>query len=201
MRQFAHATRLIPGSALIGSPPAKSAPATRENILALDAWLDSILAFRALTRGRPWTFYEQMEAYLGPWAAGGYPLSYGKKYCTLFYTDADLNRNPAGAAWVRRTLLALQLALKDFVIARFEAGTLATLTKEEFANAAFRSHPRAYTQGGLALVMMLSPGLVFHLATIPWVEFLPWKPHFAATLEQVVITGGMMLRERGLRRF
>jgi hypothetical protein len=180
-------------SALIGSPPPKGAPPTPESIAALDSWLASIVAFRALTSDRPWTFYEQIELYLGPWGVSGYPLSYGKKYCVLFVQDEDLNGSSAGKAWVRRTLIKLQLALKDFVLTRFRAGTLAALTKDEFTSVAFRSHPQAYTQGGLSMVMMLSPRLVFHLATIPWLEFLPWSPHFGATLEQVVITGGLVV--------
>ena len=73
---------------LVSVPPAKTAPPTPENVRKRQAWLDSITAYRASTAGRPWTFYEQIDKYLGPWGEQGYPIAYGKKYCILSHPAA-----------------------------------------------------------------------------------------------------------------
>jgi hypothetical protein len=177
--------------ALIGSPPEKTAKATPENVAALDTWLGSIVAFRALTHHRPWTFYEQLEAYLGPWGANGYPLSYGKKYCQLFFHDEVLRNSPAACAWVHRTLILLQLALKEFVLKRFRAGTLGSVSAAELEQAAFDSHPLAYTEGGLPRVVMLDPLLTLYVASLPAAEFNPLSKNFASTIKQVVLTSAI----------
>ena len=101
-----------PALSLLPTPPAKNAPPTPENARLLQAWLDSITAYRATTAGRPWTFYEQLDNYLGPWGESGYPIAYGKKYCMLFSSDRRLNSDQAGRIWVRRTLILLQEAIK-----------------------------------------------------------------------------------------
>jgi hypothetical protein len=174
-------------------PPAKSSPPTPANRKALEDWLLSIMAFRPETEGKPWTFYEEIDKYLGPWGMHGYPIAYGKKYCVLFSGDRRLAADPAGKAWIRRTLLFLQLALKDFIVERYAKGTLATLTEAELRKAAFDSHPRAYTEGGLTMVVMISPALAIHVATIPAAEFKPTSETFGATVAQVFITAGMVL--------
>jgi len=175
------------------TPPAKTSTPTAANQRALEDWLLSIMAFRAGTDGKPWTFYEEVDKYLGPWDTKGYPIAYGKKYCVLFSQDERLAADPAGSAWIRHTLILLQVALKDFILARYRKGTLGALTEPEFRKAAFDSHPRAYTEGGLTMVVMISPLLALHVAAIPAVEFEPWSPNFGSTVGQVVITSGMVL--------
>src|SRR5579871_2440471 len=174
-------------------PPAKTSTPTPANQQALEDWLLSIMAFRPETEGKPWTFYEEVDKYLGPWGEDGYPIAYGRKYCILFSTDQELDANPAGKAWIHRTLILLQVALKDFILQRYREGTLGSLTEVEFRKAAFDSHPTAYTEGGLAMVSMLSVGLTLHVAGIPWREYLPWSKNFGATWYQVVVTGGMVV--------
>jgi hypothetical protein len=176
---------------LNGSPPARGAPPTPENVAALDAWLGSVIAFRARTHERPWTFYEQMEAYLGPWGAEAYPIGYGIKYCKIFYFEEALRSSSAGRAWVMRTLILLQLALKAFVLARFKAGSLAMLNAAEFKQAAFDSHAIAYTEAGLAMLVMLNPLLTRQILALAGAEFLPTRPNFVPTVKQFVLTSAI----------
>jgi hypothetical protein len=175
------------------APPAKTSRPTPANQKELEDWLLSIMAFRPETEGKPWTFYEEIDKYLGPWGMSGYPIAYGKKYCVLFSGDARLAADPSGRMWIRRTLLLLQVALRDFILDRYRKGTLATLTEPELRKAAFDSHPRAYTEAGLSMVVMLSPRLALHVGSIPAVEFKPTSESFGATVAQVFITVGMVL--------
>ncbi len=178
----------------IPSPPIpKDAPPTPQNVQALAEWLTDITAFHPLTAGRPWVFYQQIDQYLGPWGSAGYPIAYGEKYCRLFFSNISLNRNPAGAQWVTRTLLLLQQELAAFVLDRFKSGKLKSLTEPELREAAFNSHPRAYTQGGLTMVVLLAPELVPAIAAIPRTEFKPTSPTFGPSFRQVVDTTGIVV--------
>jgi hypothetical protein len=143
--------------------------------------------------GRPWLFYEEVDRYLGPWSVSGYPIGYGKKYCVLFSSNRKLESDPAGAAWVRRTLLLLQTELTAFIVDRYAKGTLGSLTEAELRAAAFDSHPKAYTQAGLTLVVMIAPVLVFELALIPKAEFKPSSESFGATVRQVIDTASIVI--------
>jgi hypothetical protein len=174
-------------------PITKHADPTPENVRLLDEWLTSITAYHPLTAKRPWTFYEKLDAFLGPWGAHGYPIGYGKKYCKLFYENRTLNESVAGALWVRRTLLLLQGALKSFVMERFRAGSLGSVTEAELRQVAFDSHPKAYTQGGLTMVVLLAPELVPAVAAIPRAEFQPTSPNFGSSVKQVLDTSGIVL--------
>lgn len=158
-------------------------------------WLRSILAFRPGTAEKPWTYYEKIDAYLGPWGLKGYPLSYGLKYCKLFYTDRVLNGSAVGAKWVRRTLLLLQTELNDAIIGLFKAGALAKISSEQFTELAFDSHPRAYTGGGLSLVTLLAPELLGQITFIPRAEFSPFARTFSGTLYQVLGTARLLVPE------
>jgi hypothetical protein len=174
------------------APPPKSSAPNTERIKALDDWLLSI------TDGHPqskvhWTFYEEIDGYLGPFGDNGYPIAYGKKYCVLFNGDAAINRDPQGKAWIRRTTILLQTALRGFIVKRYQEGTLGQLTEPELRDAAFASHPLAYTQGGLTLVVMLSPHLLPVIASIPAAEFV--GANAAASWVQAIETGGMVLPE------
>jgi hypothetical protein len=80
-------------------PPKKDSEPTTENIAKLELWLTSIIA------GHPgatksYTFYEEIDKYLGPWGADGYPIGYGKKYNILFTTDPSLMNNSDVKRWV-----------------------------------------------------------------------------------------------------
>ncbi len=176
-------------------PPSKFAPATPENVNALAAWLDAITAFGIAADGHPWLFYEKLDEYLGPWGESGYLIGYGKKYCKLFYEDEHLQRNRAGRAWVIRTLQLLQNALKDFVLDHFRKGTLGIMPPDELKRAAFKSHAQAYTEGGLTLVLIVSPGLIRHIVEIPIGEFLPWKQNARASWSQAFETAGISASE------
>jgi hypothetical protein len=173
----------------------KSPKPTKESIAQLDDWLRSITAYHPDTNGKPWTFYEKIDEYLGPWKEKGYPIAYGKKYCILFSNDKKLSQHPSGARWVRRTLVLLQDALSDFVLAVFKAGKLPSLTETQLRDAAFSSHKKAYTQGGLTMVVMLSPHLAFDIMKIPSAEFSPAASNFGWTVTQTLDTIGIVIDE------
>lgn len=173
--------------------PAKNGSPTPANVRQLEDWLNSNLAFRANTGGRPWTFYEELDKFLGPWGDNGYPIAYGRKYCILFSRDVRLQHSAAGSAWVRRTLILLQTSLRDYVLERFRQGSLGRITEPELRKVAFDTHPRAYTEGGLAMVLLISPDLVGHLASIPSAEFSPLADNFRPTMVQVFVTGEILL--------
>jgi hypothetical protein len=152
------------------APPPKYSKPTPARVRALDAWLLSITNGHAQS-DKPWTFYEKIDAYLGPFGDTGYPIGYGKKYCVLFSTDTLLSRDPTTRAWVSRTTIFLQTYLRLYIVKRYEQGTLGTMTEKELRDAAFQSHPRAYTQGGLTLVVLISPHLLAIITGIPSAEF------------------------------
>ena len=91
---------------------------------------------------------------------------------------------------MRKTTILLQLYLKDYIVKRFAAGTLAALTEAELRRAAFDSHPMAYTKGGLTLVVMLSPALLPEIAAIPSAEFV--NENWRSSLGQLVDTALMV---------
>jgi hypothetical protein len=172
--------------------PPKSAPPTPQNVKALYDGLTSVIA------GHPgsidlWTFYEEIDAYLGPWGDTGYPIGYGKYYCILFNDNPNLSSDPQGAQWIKRTTVALQEPLRDFVVDRFKHGQLASLKEPEFRAAAFASHPKAYTDGGLATVVLVAPDLIPVIMSIPGKEFNPHSRDFNATIEQVMKTMEVVL--------
>jgi hypothetical protein len=152
------------------APPPKTSKPTSTRVRALDAWLLSITSGHAQSE-KPWTFYEKIDAYLGPFGDAGYPIGYGKKYCVLFSTDVNLSHNPTTRAWVWRTTMFLQTYLRLYIVKQYEQGTLGTMTEAELRVAAFQSHPRAYTRGGLTLVVLISPHLLGMITAIPSAEF------------------------------
>src|SRR6266566_8237900 len=112
------------------SLPAKTAPATPDNVRALHDGLTSVI-WGHPQAVQPWTFYEELDAYLGPWGNAAYPIGYGKLYCELFNANEKRQRNPNTADWVRRTTIALQKPLRDLVVERFRARTLDKLTEAQ----------------------------------------------------------------------
>jgi hypothetical protein len=172
--------------------PAKSAAPSAETLKALHDQFTSVIA------GHPgavevWTFYEVLDEYLGPWGARGYPIAYGKYYCMAFNQNVKLQRNPQTREWVRATTVALQEPLRDFVVARFRAGTLSSVTEAELRAYAFSVHPKAYVQGGLTMVAVTAPEMVPIIASIPSAQFNPVSENFGATIQQVLSTMEMVL--------
>src|SRR4051812_22808133 len=58
-------------------------------------------------------FYEVIDQWLGPWGEKGYPIGYGKFYNLAFSTNEKLKASPHGSAWVWKTTVRLQNALRD----------------------------------------------------------------------------------------
>lgn len=172
--------------------PAKSAAVNAANISTLHEWLTSKIAGHP-GAVEPWTFYEVLDDYLGPWKDKGYPIAYGKYYCIAFNQNEKLQRNPQTREWVRKTTIALQEPLRDFVVSRFRAGTLASLAEPELRAFAFSVHPKAYVQGGLTIVALAAPEMVPIIASIPAAQFNPASENFSATVAQVVATMQMVL--------
>lgn len=130
-----------------------------------------------------------IDAYLGPWGAGGYPLGYGKKYCILFNLNSKLSTSDVAKAWVDKTTIALQEGLRDFIVNVYSSGRLGSLTEPQLRAAAFNMHPNAYLRGGLAQLTLGAWTMVPIIATIPGVEFSPTSKDFVATWKQVFPTG------------
>ncbi len=176
------------------SLPAKAAAPTPDNVRALRDGLTSVI-WGHPQAVQPWTFYEELDTYLGPWGNAGYPLGYGKLYCELFNGNEKLQRNPNTAEWVRRTTIELQEPLRDLVLERFRARTLERLTEPEVRAFAFNVHPRSYTRGGLSLVCLVAPELLPVIASIPSAEFSPRSPNFSSSVQQVMTTFGLVAPE------
>ena len=164
------------------SLPAKTAKPTAENIRALEAGLTSVISGHPQSI-EPWTFYEELDQYLGPWGNKGYPIAYGKFYCIAFNTNEKLMANAQTADWVHKTTIALQEPLRDFVVARFRNGTLPKLAESELRQYAFQVHPTAYDSGGLAMVTLVAPELIEVIVTIPLAEFDPRSANFGPTVK------------------
>ncbi len=135
-----------------------------------------------------YTFYEEVDRWLGPWGPRGYPIGYGKFYNVAFSENANLMRSPLAKAWVWKTTIELQEALRDFIVEYFKSQPLITLTEPVLRKAAFESHPHAYDKGGLATVALAAPELLPIIASIPAAEFDPRSRDFTATVEQVFET-------------
>jgi hypothetical protein len=174
------------------APPSRSSKPTPDRVKALDNWLLSLTHGHPKAK-EPWTFYEEIEAYLGPFGEKGYPIGYGKKYCVLFNNDVTLARSPVAREWVRRTTILLQTYIRLYVVSRYEKGTLDSLTEEELRQAAFASHPLAYTRGGLTLVVLVAPHLVGEIVSIPSTEF--FGGNAASSWAQALETGELVVPE------
>lgn len=133
-------------------------------------------------------FYEELDRWLGPWGQQGYPVAYGKFYNLAFTRNARLMANQLARDWVWRTTIALQEALRDYLVGRVRDGTLPSLTEAQLRQAAFDSHPAAYDAGGLAMLTLLAPELMPVVATIPAREFSPRSENFGPTIVQVLVT-------------
>jgi hypothetical protein len=172
--------------------PAKTDPPSSAGARAIREALTSVTTNhpQALTT---YTYYEVVDLWLGPWAEAGYPIAYGKYYNVLFNSDRTLMANPQTRAWVEETTVKLEQALTDFVVEKYEAGRLGSLGEAELRAAAFASHAKAYTDGGLAKVVLLDPLMIPVIATIPSKEFDPSARDFGATVMQVFETLGRVV--------
>lgn len=174
------------------SPPPKNSRPTPERITALTEWLIAHIAGHPLATDA-YTFYEEIDRYLGPWGAEGYPLAYGKRYNILFSTNGTLMADPMGKEWVWKTTIFLQQALLNYIVSRYKAGSLEKLTETELRAAAFISHPNAYTKAGLDMVVLVAPELIPEIISIPGAEFDPGSENFASSIKQVVATVSMTI--------
>lgn len=164
-------------------PRASCTPADAARV---DMLLDSVIAYRPAAT-TTYQFYEEIDAWLGPWGASGYPIGYGKKYNLLFTSNPPLNRDlNYGKKWVEKTTVYLQEAIKAYVVSRVRMGTIDRLTEAELRAAAFDSHPDCYLRAGLLDVVEHSPELFFVILTIPIAEFNPSNPNFKATIRQII---------------
>jgi hypothetical protein len=174
-------------------PPKRDSEPTQANIQKLEQWLTSIIA------GHPgathtYTFYEEIDKYLGPWGEDGYPIGYGKKYNILFTTDHNLRTNANVQNWVWKTTIKLQEELRNFIVQAYQGGNLrpdrykSSEFKEELKKAAFKSHSKAYVSGGLTIVAMLSPEVILTIVRIPGTELSPLSTNFKASVQQVLGT-------------
>jgi hypothetical protein len=155
---------------------------------SVGATLTTVIAGRSGAR-TTYQFYEELDAWLGPWGESGYPIGYGKKYNIAFSTDPILTSPhfPITSRWVRQTGINLQLALVDSIVDAIRSNTLYRLTREDqIRSTAFNSHPGAYLRGGLRDVAGQEPACIPVIATIPWEQFNPVNPSFAATFDQIV---------------
>lgn len=170
------------------SLPPKDAPPTPENVRALREGLTSVIAGHPGSK-QLWTFYDVIEEYLGPWHEAGYPIGYGKYYCILFSENEKLSADPAAKEWVRKTTIGLQESLRDFIVARFQQGTLNHLSEKQLRDAAFKSHSVVYLKSGLAQVILIAPELIPVIFEIPAKEFVSDWENVKRTWTQVWDTG------------
>ena len=144
-----------------------------------------------------YTFYEEIDNYLGPWGNDGYPIGYGKRYNILFTSDHRLRTDVNVQQWVWKTTIKLQEELRDFIVQAYRGGNLYPQSKNfwpseelktNLKEAAFNSHSKAYVNGGLTVVAMASPDMIRHIASIPRKEFSPLSRNFKASVKQVLET-------------
>jgi len=181
-----HSILLDSAPALVPSGlPARDATPTSDVVARVRRHLSAHVSGRPTARS-PWAFYEELDAWLGPWGEAGYPLGYGRFYAHAFTTHRRLLRNATARRWVFRTASALQEALLEFVCERMVDGTLPELTEPELRRAAFASHAAAYDRAGLARVMVLAPELLPVITLLPLAEFDPRSENFVPSVDQAL---------------
>ena len=160
---------------------------TAADSLEVEKQLKSIVAYQPAAT-TTYAFYEELDAWLGPWGEGGYLLGYGKRYNIAFTTDELLNASdhPVSRRWVRETTVNLQMAIIRYVLSRLRTASLATLDETSLRDAAFASHPKAYLDAGLRDVAREEVDSIPRIIMIPYAEFNPSNPNFKATIIQVI---------------
>lgn len=109
--------------------------------------------------------------------------------------------NDVTRGWIENTGQILQEKLTDFLVERYEAGTLGELTEPELREFAFDSHPSAYTEAGLTDVVLNAPEMLPTIAMVPGAEFIPFSGNSAASFEQAIETAGIVGYEIGERGY
>lgn len=175
-------------------PPERASVPTPERVIQLRNWLEANQA-KGSEADTTWQFYEVIDQYLGPFGEEGYPLAYGKAYNKAFMENEALMADDTTRAWIEQTGTALQEAITDYIVQRYEAGTLEQLTEPELREFAFDSHPKAYVESGLTNVVLDAPELLDNIVAVPGREFLPGSGNMLPSLEQAVVTGGMVAGE------
>jgi hypothetical protein len=174
------------------APPSKQSLPSPEGALKLHRWLTAHMDGGPAST-HPWTFYEVVDTYLGPWGEHGYPIGYGKKYCVEFSSNEALQQSWVVQSWTGSTLVKLQEALRDYIVRQYQAGTLATLREPALRAAAFQSHPEAYVDAGLTDIFLDGDvNALLNIAAIPAAEFDPRSEDFGATIQQALKTTGMV---------
>jgi hypothetical protein len=163
-------------------PPKGSLKSDATSVKQVRDLLTSVIAGHPRVAMQPCTFYEELDAWLGPWGDNGYPIGYGKFYCIAFNSNEKLLADQITNEWVKNTTVALQQSLVDYIGDRQRAGTLGSITEPQLRGAAFASHAKAYTDGGLAKVACTAPELLPIIALIP-------KREFKYTLLELVLKG------------
>ncbi len=153
--------------------------------------LGKFIAYHALATV-PWLFYEIVDNWLGPWGVSGYPLGYGKFYCIAFNENEELKADPSASKWVRSTTVKLQESILQYLVESIENGSIRNLTESRLRKAAFDSHPTCYDDAGLAMVMILAPGLIPTIISIPKKEFSPKSASFGATIMQAYLASKLV---------
>jgi len=170
----------------------KDAPPTKANADRLHGELTSLIPGHVNNK-EPWTFYDEIDAFLGPWGEKGYPLAYGKYYCKLFNGDPNLHANLVARQWVEQTTIKLQEALRDGIVYAFAHGKLPKMTEAEFRAFAFDTHPQVYQRAGLIKIIESAPYLLPVIIAIPGKEFIPfYSDNFMATIIQALDTAERM---------
>ena len=128
-------------------PPLKEINYDESTIQYVYDQLTSVIIGRPMAV-QPYTFYEEIDAWLGPWGQNGYPLAYGKFYAVAFKSDQSLSADPETKQLVWDTTRTLQEALRDYIIERMHSKTLGAITEPELRSAALASHAKAYCGWG-----------------------------------------------------
>ncbi|MBF2053521.1 MAG: hypothetical protein IGS03_08660 [Candidatus Sericytochromatia bacterium] len=181
-------------------PPDLNAPPTPEGAQALRDFLEGYMS-DSPAAATTYEFYEQLDNYLGPWGEEGYPIAYGKEYNRAFINHDTLMENDVTRGWIENTGRILQRELTDFLVERYEQGTLGEMSEAELREFAFDSHPSAYTEAGLTDVVLNAPEMLPTIAMVPGAEFIPFSGNSAASFEQAIETAGIVGYEIGERGY
>jgi hypothetical protein len=165
-------------------PPKKQAQASKQNIIKLKKWMDQLIT----TDPHKGYFYSELDAYLGPFGEKGYFLGHGKKYTVALYDHPILNQNPAGKAWVKKTMILMQELIRNYIVSRFSNGTLLALNDNDVALLTLENSARIFDEGGMARIKEEAPELIPYILMVLKKEFQPkFSVKFARTCQQVTI--------------
>ena len=120
-----------------------TSPDFAENGILFPSYLlDSMKCIPEAEKQRSCDFYENCIENTFSCGASGYPMGYGKKYCSKFLQFYNDFPEPA-QKWIDLTLVCLKRALKPVAISQKTAYTC-----DSIKNIAFKSHPQCYVDSG-----------------------------------------------------